>query len=76
MSLWTCPLEEVKRIDVTSFFDKASTYEIDCINCGKPVFLHYNGGELDTSFCCNLKYDLECKQIDLVIYKEKKENAS
>lgn len=54
-------MEEIKRIE-----DFASG-EINCLKCGKPIHLYFNGGELDGEECCGLLYETEHVRIDLVI---------
>lgn len=54
--------KEVKRIE--NFYEG----EIKCINCGKILRLHWNGGELDEEQCCGYTYRTEHIQVDLVIY--------
>lgn len=55
--------EEIKRVE------NWETGEIECLGCGKKIFLWFNGGELDRRDCCGYRYETEHKQIDLVISK-------
>lgn len=45
----------------------APTFEAECIVCGKPIVLWYNGGELDGTDCCGYSYSLESDRIDYVV---------
>lgn len=41
------------------------TYSFPC-SCGKPVYLNYNGGELDSSTCsCGVYWELESPVIEI-----------
>lgn len=52
-------IHRVKDFDAESF---------PCLECGKPVRLYFNGGELDRETCCGLTYQTEHGPIDLVVY--------
>lgn len=41
--------------------------KIECIECGKPFVLWFNGGELDSQSCCGLRYSLEHGEIFLTV---------
>lgn len=43
------------------------TFETYCIVCRQKVILYFNGGELDSQTCCNMKYSLEHKSIEFVV---------
>lgn len=45
------------------------TYDTQCLSCGKKIELWFNGGELDESMCCGIKYALEIGRIDLIIHR-------
>lgn len=47
--------------------DMSSCYKTECVVCGKPIELYFNGGELDERQCCGVSYSLEAPTIDFVI---------
>lgn len=56
-------MKEIKRIKNIREFP----YETNCIKCGRNIKLFYNGGELDSTKCCGIYYELNNNQIDFVI---------
>jgi hypothetical protein len=60
------PGGEVKEVHRVEGFEDGS---IECIRCGRNIYLAWNGGELDSKGCrCGLEYSTEHVRTDLVVY--------
>lgn len=53
-------------------FDAEHQQATPCLQCGKPVVLKFNGGELDRNVCCGLTYSTEAVGYRLVVQKPRR----
>ena len=59
--------DEIERIENVG----CETYKTKCRRCEKEIDLYFNGGELDSTNCCGLRYSLDAPQIDFVVEEER-----
>lgn len=60
---------EIRRAEAVGLGRTAATVDTHCVVCGRRVRLWFNGGELDFTECCGLRYELEPVRVDLVVYR-------